>query len=1790
MIWIDRFEVLKELGEGSFGRVVLAHDRVQKRTVAVKQFLEQTTELLDPSSKREMEFLSHLDHPAFVKVFDLVTDPATGTRYLTQEYVEGEGLSEFLKRAMWDDRLRVFVQLLAGLEYLHSRGLIHLDIKPSNVRMSAANESGKDEPAAKILDFGVADEIGKFDLRGRIAGTFPYMAPEVAGQEHVDGRADLYSLAMVFFDAFSLPHRRPGKPKLTREGVEEARPGRPDAPTTKADETSLDELIRETRARTSPRPGDFLPDVPEAFRDILITLLDPNPRRRFWSANEVIRRLNARLGRHDPLEPGRLRIPDKSTAVSAGRTREIQELTQWAQQAEQSTNALSVALVRGKSQSGKSAVLDEFRRWAEMKDLSVIGLMRMEEGGTELFEPLLAGAKDPEIDLYAPFLKAFLPARFAEVPDPTVLDTSPDLQKARAMAMCGEAFRLLVRDRPVVVVADDVDRKPELAELLASAAAAVRAEEPGGESHHADMKVLILLGASDLPPSSMTPDRTLELRSWSKEEVSRAVGSLLGIEEVPHGFLQKLMAQTEGMPGLVVEVVRFLVDRLLRPGEDIAAQMEMLDWRRLDERPDLSSWYAEDLRGLETDERTLLEWTCLFPLELDASDLAALDVAPASEAARALRRLVDRGWLAEGAGGFQFASRLRRDTVLKALDSERRTQMHRALGEAWDSLSASRRETGSALLQAEQFFLGGEAARAFALARSELQMMLRLNQPAPVADFLTTHRDRALELASPAARAYDLLLAQSLLATADFTGAIEAYRVLLTGASGPDEQAELVVHLSRALRFGGKLEEAARTIREFKERSPEGERMLPRLDSLYADVVLEQARYGEAAAISRAYLEGKRLCDPDELMAFRHVLAKVHFYQKETDRAIELFKQNCAEGRRSGRMARYALSLNALGAAYLAKDATPEAIESLHSCATLSQEIGDLRGTALANLNLGVSYQKSGNAPASETHYEKALVVFRQIGAEADRARALFNLGLLRMSSGNLEGAEESFSEALKLSSLHGMTHLQARVRLERAVCFLTRGRLQEAKDESEGSQALFEGLGMEPNVLEAKLVNLEIRLRVGEVGGVETALGEYEEAVMRQGSRELEVRFHSLRSQVLTHRKEGQIPALPPFQKGGDGRMAAASNQDEPTLAASGVDAPRKGISAGPAPTLGPPRRRRTDAETLSLLDLLRKINSPIDFQETLVEIVDSLVAFNKAERGFLLLLEEGQLKVRVARSRERREIRDPEESFSLSVAQETLAQGQPLFVIDATADPRFNRSASVTQLGIRSVLGIPLFLMKGKPIGALYLDTQLDQGHFMEEDGPLLSGLSELTALAIYKAQLIAQNIRDQRELRKTVRELNESKGRIEELAADLEEANGKLREKVTQQEKELDGARERLSVLIQDEQPKYRYDRIVGTSPAIRRVLSLLDRAVDSRVPVLIEGESGTGKELLARAIHFNSARKDKPFVPLNCAAVPYDLFESELFGHVKGAFTGADRNKPGLFEVAHGGTLFLDEIGEMPLGLQVKLLRALEERAVRPVGGTGEIQLDVRIVAATNKDLRELIERGQFREDLYYRLCVFHVPVPPLRERGGDIPLLVDAFLKEIAREEGGAPKSIAGDALALLSAYRWPGNVRELENTLRNAYVVCATARLEVQDFRHKLDLVGGSPVKKGSGAYKLKDVLEEVQVRSIRDALLRTGGNISLAAVDLGVNRSLLSGWVKKWRLKGGGARRAKPSREWPDATERGGARKAKPSREWPDATERGGARKAKPSREWPDATERGVGKHRPRGDQSSEA
>ena len=428
--------------------------------------------------------------------------------------------------------------------------------------------------------------------------------------------------------------------------------------------------------------------------------------------------------------------------------------------------------------------------------------------------------------------------------------------------------------------------------------------------------------------------------------------------------------------------------------------------------------------------------------------------------------------------------------------------------------------------------------------------------------------------------------------------------------------------------------------------------------------------------------------------------------------------------------------------------------------------------------------------------------------------------------------------------------------------------------------------------------------------------------------------------------------------------------------------------------------------------------------------------------------------------------------------VAGWVLRENSSVIIPDVSRDERFTDQLVIQHDFItRSMICVPLKTRKGL-IGVLYALNKLD-GSFVSKDIKLLEIVSGTIAIAIENAKLY---------------------GEIRQYASSLEQENVRLKSEV---------------------QNRFNIQGIIGSSAPMRRVFEFLNKLVGTQTSVLIQGETGTGKELLAKVIHYNSPVKDKPFIAENCGALSENLLESELFGHVKGAFTGAIADKKGLFELAAGGTVFLDEIADMPHTMQTKLLRVLQDGQVRPVGGSHYQHVDFRLISSSNRDLQEEVKKGKFRADLYYRVQVFPIKLPPLRERRDDIPLLAAHFLEKFAKKLNQPVARLTPWALDLLVQFDWPGNVRELENEIERALTLAGEDReIQAGYLSEKIAGPEGQNTSTTVDGMTLHDAIERIEQQMVTRALRDTNGNRSKAARILGLTRQGLINKINRYQIE----------------------------------------------------------------------
>jgi transcriptional regulator with GAF, ATPase, and Fis domain len=750
---------------------------------------------------------------------------------------------------------------------------------------------------------------------------------------------------------------------------------------------------------------------------------------------------------------------------------------------------------------------------------------------------------------------------------------------------------------------------------------------------------------------------------------------------------------------------------------------------------------------------------------------------------------------------------------------------------------------------------------------------------------------------------------------------------------------------------------------------------------------------------------------------------------------------------------------------------------------------------------LEAAAQETAGRPLDRLRCLRALVATAEAPAP-DRARWAADLSSQLEDLDRLEEAADAAGRAVEAARSAGDVGLEARLLNRAGTLHHARGRHAEALAAYERSLALKDAQGDGRGAWNTVVNLATLRREMGEPSAALEAArraGQLAGTDARKLAQSLALAAHA--ALEAGRPVDSLAPAREAFRALADVEGEALLLLDHAVVHARRGDArsaralldqiPAHGVSRPLATRAQALRERLQPSGGRALLDRLLELNRALlarrDGAALLRDIVDAAVDLLAAERGFCILAAADGFDVAAARHVNRETIDRPQFKISRTIADRVARLGEPLRTEHAMQDPALQNLRSVAELHIKSICCAPL-RAAGRVIGALYVDHRERAGAFGPEDLDTLQALADHAAVALTHARLEEETARQQKAL--------------EQLNAALRSANRALHQRVETQTRLLERAESART-------GRDRYDQLIGRSAAMQDVYKLLDRLESSQETVLITGESGTGKELLARAIHHRSPRQGKPFVSINCGALAETLLESELFGHVKGAFTGAAADRAGVFEQAEGGTLFLDEIGEVSPDTQKRLLRVLQEREIRRVGDNRDRKVNVRVVAATNRDLAEAVEEKSFREDLYYRLNVLRIHLPPLRERKDDVPLLVAHFLDRIAAERGGPAPRIGDACMTALAGHGWPGNVRQLENAVRRIVALGEDA-LALEE----------APATAATAAAPDLRPLEEVELDHIKRVLTATGGNVTEAARILGIGSATLWRRLKKHDLR----------------------------------------------------------------------
>jgi transcriptional regulator with GAF, ATPase, and Fis domain/tRNA A-37 threonylcarbamoyl transferase component Bud32 len=1678
----ERYELVRLLGQGAAGDVYLAHDRLLAgREVALKRISARVDESLRRAFEREFATMASLSVPGVAQVYDFGVMPAEageGRTFYTRAYIAGQPLDRAAALASPEARVRLLCKVATVIAPLHRVGVVHGDIKPGNAIVDARGD-------VHVIDFGLARVLGRDGKGEQAGGTLPFMAPELFRGDAPSVQSDVFALGVTlwFLLTGSYPFGRRGLLHAA-EATAPALPEGCDAVTAAALGVALRALARD--------PLDRLPTVAElcAALEDAVPGAHGEPSRRVFVPPRP-RGHDALLGRLQALLP----VSGQPTAARA-------------------------VLVTAPGGGGKSLLLRELKWRLQIRATHVLELSA---AGGDLATPLLSLARQLELALGPAEPGAAAAARAFEALAAGRIDEG-ELSDSLA-----EALGALGSKGPVVVLIDDLDAAEALCGAILRSA--IFAENAGG--------AIIVATAADAEapaPRKLAAAEQVEIPRLSPLDLQALVHDALG--PIDESVLAALSEHSQGLPAAVMDAVAALFElpaptvadvRALPPiGASLALARTRLV-RAPDDAKSLLTLLA--LLGKAQSPALLAAMMTALGTATSVSDMESL-LGRCEAAGLALRRpdgvrlrdlaLQEALLQPLGASGkAELAQRLLRSGAASSLPLAERARLaalagdraamrelvpqagaqltvkgaHAAAAELYEALLASTEadgcETGTLLALARCRLALGELERAAALAQRQIDCA-----------------EIGTELRADAT----IVSAQALTALGRFDDAVAALSLVPTDADRSARarvQRELArVHLRRgdydALRRAA--EEGLACVQDDVVRS----------ELLCARGMA--ASYGAEHEAAHRYLEeavtlARKAGSPREEANALATLAISQFRTGDLQGARDLLSQCLEIARRLGdvgSMANFAQNLGTI-LFYLGEHAS--AAEHYESAARLASRAGRLSTNAQARNNLAHLHIYFGLYERAKGEVNAVLEYARDAKHKYIKAQATALLGDLAARAGDVDRALIHYGDAIARYGDLGQTREIAEHELDAAETLLDRGGPADSSAAAARLAAARDHItreGLRDLDLRLQLLLARTRLAAGDAEGALQSLESVIERARKAHDRDVEWsalatsgQGHELLGAEMTSRKFGRLAVevledialrIPREHREAfwhDPRRRAARDRALEPVESRHRD-PSSGVaSSGDLATLiGDPRAER-------LLDIIKRLASEQDLDRLLQRITESAVDLSGAERGYVLLVDKrGQLEKRVMEVA-KSEPPDPHAAFSRSIAEAVLIDGEAIVTVDAARDGRLSEYVSVHKLMLRSVACLPIRGRSGT-VGVLYLEHRRSRGRFSEASVALLNAFADQAAIALENARLNAENARRQEELETANRALESAKQDLEELLSARTEA--------------LLAAERELTRTRRTARTKATWHGMVGRSAAMLRVFDTIERVQGAKVPVIIAGESGTGKELVARAIHDAGPRAKAPFVALNCGSVPESLLESELFGHVEGAFSGAERDRRGMIARASGGTLFLDEVGDMPPRMQIDLLRVLQEGTVCPVGGEREEKVDIRVIAASQRCLGDLVKEGKFREDLYYRLNVVEIALPPLRERRDDIALLCQHFLEMFAERDGQPAKRLTRAALELLLVHPLPGNVRQLEHLLLQAWVLVEGPSIDAPD----LTLDGGLDAAETDGEpgdserpSQIESLGEfrESERRRILAALEANGWNRARAAKALGMPR-----------------------------------------------------------------------------------
>ncbi len=1603
---LNRYKILEEIGSGGMGSVFKVADSLNKdKHFALKTLSEGSFGA--SRFKREFSRISKLRHKNIVQVFDFgsASEDSSETYFFLMELLEGKTLKEIQFQNL-QQVYKVIFEVCLALDYVHSRQLIHCDLKPANIFVLNPDS---EKFQIKLMDFGLAEDFN-FDNKGKISGTIAYLSPERAKGLRIDQRADLYSLGVIFYELAT------GKSPFVGN--------------------SVIGILKQQLNFLPEEPHKVNPKIPLRISEIILKLLAKEPSERFSNALEVLQELSSVADFSVEFEVRENTKTNLENLVNSnsfqGREEEIAEI-----KSKLFAEKPFVCEVVGETGSGKSRLLSEVKFLAQLQDFKVVFCDAAEMTNfpfttlTNLIEGFCKFLAKEEIET--------VKEKFGKVLGKILPTFSQDETQDEGLSPSEE-------EKILVEATKFLFENIEQSHLLIL-----------GNSDSADSQTLNLLQKTILKISnpnfnfllsSISPKfekNKIQLQGLEEKDVKSLVNSIFSRIEEAEILSQKLFSATEGNPLFVLETIKSLVKSKVIFNKNFVWKVNSAKLKTLRLSKNLTGILTKNLKDLSKIEKEILVWFSVVGKSVRAEDIFTLTKIKSETFWETLNELVGKGILLESKDLYKISHK----------------ELQKLLYDSQTISSKREKHSKIALLFEQKNY-------------SEAEIFFHAN------------RGRLLDKLF----FYSLVLGNRYLKMRFYDSSIRIYETALETLELLEPKIVIETVQNWSEKTQGKNNSIPsnwiENIQRFSE--SKGVSLVKVLLSKY--VAMMQNALGETTQALETYFSlleiVEEIGEEKQIGGISTDIAGIYVKLNNLTKA-EIFFEKASEiyeqiSFKAGQM----LVLNNLGAVYLKRNNYSKVLGCYDKALVLAKELKNSYFQAVTLLNKAeVLGEFSNDYKEIFANYEQSFGLAEKLKRNDILIRIWIAKGKLNLNLGNFSEVEKAISKTELISKKTSIT-------LEEKLYFAS---LKAQKLFFEGKKSEVEELckkSLNENYAESLEKN-QLKFLLGKVVDStekKQIFTEVLESSIRLQNRTLEA--FTICELAKTNRnvksidkvyqfgislknREIQIEALLAYSilyfQERNYKLALENLQfalEENRILGYktyeleiysllfeifGVTNQKEKLSetaeklseltkvfnntetqnlVNERMTSQKPKNVKNNLITSNLenlLEVISAINSTKNLDELLALVVDKTLEVTEAERGFLMLKNErGELEFETARNFNREDLTEESLEISFSTVNQVFKTGNSVFADNIPKDDILSKQGSILDLDLKVILCVPLKL-KNSVFGVIYVDSKFSANLLQESQLKIMEALAAQAAIGIENARLYSL----------------------------LETENRTLKQQI---------------------KTRFKFGQMIGKSPKMLEIYEKIEILTQRNVTVMITGATGTGKELVAKAIHYNSKRSKKPLVILNCAALPENLLESELFGYERGAFTGATERRKGKFEQADGGAIFLDEIGDMPLSTQAKILRLIQEKKFYRLGGDKEIEVNVRVIAATHRNLTEAVEKGDFRQDLFYRLNIAEVSLPPLSERREDIPLLVKHFLEQFKKEHELPKLEITQEALEQLTNANWEGNIRELENFLEQWSIFAPNGILDVKNVPKKLVQAKGTEIK--------LDVSNEVDASKLR--------------------------------------------------------------------------------------------------------